>query len=363
MSNGWSRFSVFVQKGDPGYPQSHGPFSPTAFPHSPASPFAPMKSMKQSSGPRSARILTGIGLASLIGAVSVLPVAAPASATHDAPILECASGVPGSVGVWTERTCSVGGEITAAYRIGLGRDPDGGGFYTYISAGPSWTQPRERIRNAHRQIHGSQEGWNAAGGSPRRFVELLFGSALNRWPDAGGLNTYVNQIYSGRPHWQIAIDITASPEYNYRLTRILERQHPYGWDWLQTYNEADYFIGGDRPYRVEMHWRHFVSWKSFRQRGDDFDTVAWSDNGCSTPLSVPIPYVDQRPCLRHDFGWRNFKTHISLEATTARKAEIDAQFLADLVNSCDTKYSWYDPQRGWCSDWAYSSWLVVRAAS
>jgi Prokaryotic phospholipase A2 len=64
----------------------------------------------------------------------------------------------------------------------------------------------------------------------------------------------------------------------------------------------------------------------------------WTDNGCSKSPDHPFGFNFHRSCIRHDFGYRNYKKqgrfrHKDPNHHDNRK-RIDRQFLHDLHNEC-----------------------------
>ncbi|RYP62620.1 hypothetical protein DL771_009663 [Monosporascus sp. 5C6A] len=57
----------------------------------------------------------------------------------------------------------------------------------------------------------------------------------------------------------------------------------------------------------------------------------WSSDGCSSSPENPFGFDFEPACLRHDFGYRNYKAQDRFEAG---KAAIDRKFRADLYDQC-----------------------------
>ncbi|WP_046503998.1 phospholipase [Streptomyces odonnellii] len=61
----------------------------------------------------------------------------------------------------------------------------------------------------------------------------------------------------------------------------------------------------------------------------------WSTDYCSSSPDNPFGFPFQNACVRHDFGYRNYK---AAGTFSANKARIDSAFYADLKRVC-AKYS------------------------
>lgn len=61
----------------------------------------------------------------------------------------------------------------------------------------------------------------------------------------------------------------------------------------------------------------------------------WSTDYCSSSPDNPFGFPFQNACVRHDFGYRNYKAAYTF---SANKARIDSAFYADLKRVC-AKYS------------------------
>ncbi|RYO85632.1 hypothetical protein DL762_002190 [Monosporascus cannonballus] len=57
----------------------------------------------------------------------------------------------------------------------------------------------------------------------------------------------------------------------------------------------------------------------------------WSSDGCTSSPDNPFGFDFEPACLRHDFGYRNYKAQGRFEAG---KAAIDRKFRADLYSQC-----------------------------
>jgi hypothetical protein len=83
----------------------------------------------------------------------------------------------------------------------------------------------------------------------------------------------------------------------------------------------------------------FVAVRQARSSDQVSDLLDWSSDGCSggflTPESIDGLFGDA--CLRHDFGYRNFRKGPRIDPSPARKQRIDDVFLADLLATCEAK--------------------------
>lgn len=113
---------------------------------------------------------------------------------------------------------------------------------------------------------------------------------------------------------------------------------------------------GTVPYAVRHPWvssmSHFLWHRSTRSPS----YANWSTDICSnSPDSTPV-YNFTNPCIRHDYGYRNWKKYSAF--TSSAKRSIDDRFLADMKAHCATR-SWII--RGECYRWAYIYYAAVRA--
>lgn len=63
----------------------------------------------------------------------------------------------------------------------------------------------------------------------------------------------------------------------------------------------------------------------------------WENDGCSAPSAVVGAAWNTyfaTPCIRHDFGYRNYGKGLALRSTNAQKKTIDDKFLADMKAHC-----------------------------
>jgi hypothetical protein len=113
----------------------------------------------------------------------------------------------------------------------------------------------------------------------------------------------------------------------------------------------------------------FVAVRAVRAGGEAVaDLLVWSSDGCSgsllTPASVDAFFRDA--CLRHDFGYRNFRAGPRIDPSPARKQRIDTMFLADLRATCATagqpRIRWYGGVMVDCDQAARLMYRAVRLA-
>jgi phospholipase A2-like protein len=57
----------------------------------------------------------------------------------------------------------------------------------------------------------------------------------------------------------------------------------------------------------------------------------WSTDKCSSSPDNPLGFPFANSCIRHDFGYRNYK---AIGAFPANKARLDTMLLADLLRVC-----------------------------
>ena len=88
-------------------------------------------------------------------------------------------------------------------------------------------------------------------------------------------------------------------------------------------------------------------------------TLDWSTDGCSAPLigDSGRSFNFRWPCLRHDFGYRNFKSRGLFN--TEMRQRVDDRFRRDLDESCEPKQRTFKVR---CLAWAEIFLTAVRAA-
>ena len=80
----------------------------------------------------------------------------------------------------------------------------------------------------------------------------------------------------------------------------------------------------------------------------------WTTDYCSTSPDNPFGFPFANSCVRHDFGYRNYK---AIGTFSANKARIDSAFYADLKRVC-ARYS--GATNGACTSLAWTYYNAVR---
>ncbi|KPM52280.1 phospholipase A2 [Frankia sp. R43] len=78
----------------------------------------------------------------------------------------------------------------------------------------------------------------------------------------------------------------------------------------------------------------FVVVRDARAAGPAGGELVWTTDGCSGPTPPEVDALFAGPCLRHDFGYRNFLNGPKVDPTQQRRLAIDNQFLTDLRATC-----------------------------
>lgn len=86
--------------------------------------------------------------------------------------------------------------------------------------------------------------------------------------------------------------------------------------------------------------------------GYNFD---WSTDYCSSSPDNPLGFPFENGCIRHDFGYRNYKAQGTFEVN---KARLDRAFYADLGRACA---GYHGAKRTSCDGlaWTYYQAVVV----
>jgi len=84
-------------------------------------------------------------------------------------------------------------------------------------------------------------------------------------------------------------------------------------------------------------------------------SLDWSSDGCSSSPDNPFGFDYHEECLRHDFGYRNYKKQ---NRFPAGKASIDLNFRQDMYNQCDTEEDIF--RRAACRVGLYINYCCVR---
>ncbi|OAA29580.1 LGFP repeat protein [Frankia sp. EI5c] len=72
------------------------------------------------------------------------------------------------------------------------------------------------------------------------------------------------------------------------------------------------------------------AWAAYPPAGD----LVWATDGCSGPTPPAVDTLFADPCLRHDFGYRNYLNGPRVDPTQERRLAVDNQFLVDLRATC-----------------------------
>ena len=118
--------------------------------------------------------------------------------------------------------------------------------------------------------------------------------------------------------------------------------------------------GETRPTQLELIDRYmeadleeFLAYRASPSRDPGLD---WSTDECSAPVigSSGASFDFTEACLRHDFGYRNYRR---LGIFEERKALVDERFLADMRAHCATRAA-DEAER--CVTWARAFHLAVQ---
>lgn len=81
----------------------------------------------------------------------------------------------------------------------------------------------------------------------------------------------------------------------------------------------------------------------------------WSTDYCSSSPDNPLGFDFRNSCVRHDFGYRNYK---AMGQFPANKSRIDSAFYADLKRKCATYNAAVRPA---CDGLAWTYYQAVKA--
>ena len=103
---------------------------------------------------------------------------------------------------------------------------------------------------------------------------------------------------------------------------------------------------------IEAELEDFLAHRASPDRDPRLD---WSTDQCSAPVvgSTGASFDFTEACLRHDFGYRNYR---HLGRFDERKALVDDRFLADMRSHCATRAL---GERDRCYAWAKAFYLAV----
>lgn len=84
----------------------------------------------------------------------------------------------------------------------------------------------------------------------------------------------------------------------------------------------------------------------------------WKSDGCSGAADYPLGFNFKAGCMRHDFGYRNFK---KLHAfSEANRLHVDKGFLWELTATCNTQWGKTEGERKACRKVAKKYYQAVR---
>lgn len=88
----------------------------------------------------------------------------------------------------------------------------------------------------------------------------------------------------------------------------------------------------------------------------------WSADGCSWPATPHMQLLFVKPCVQHDFGYRNYGHGLKLGSNEDMRGWIDDRFLQEARQVCmDTFPGWVGlPQRTKCFTEAGTMWTALR---
>lgn len=117
-------------------------------------------------------------------------------------------------------------------------------------------------------------------------------------------------------------------------------------EWGRRRETVDSHVGGDLD--------DFLAYRESPEHDPDLD---YTNNGCSAPLigSSGISWNFLQACVRHDFGYRNYKR---LGLFDERRAAVDRIFLDDMRDHCASRSL---PLRPTCYQRAVQFYGAVRA--
>lgn len=113
---------------------------------------------------------------------------------------------------------------------------------------------------------------------------------------------------------------------------------------------------GTVPYAVSRPWASSMSLFLYYRVARNPSYANWSTDVCSkSPDKTPL-YNFVNPCIRHDYGYRNWKKYGAF--TSSAKLSIDQKFLGDMKAHCATRSQF---TRSACYRYAYIYYGAVRA--
>lgn len=113
-------------------------------------------------------------------------------------------------------------------------------------------------------------------------------------------------------------------------------------------------LEGDRVWTKHTHgisMSHFLADRTSRLPSN----ADWSNDVCSNSPDTGLAFDFTNPCIRHDFGYRNYKKYSMF--TENNRHVIDDIFLADMKAHCATRSIFLKPD---CYTTAYAYYAAVR---
>jgi hypothetical protein len=109
--------------------------------------------------------------------------------------------------------------------------------------------------------------------------------------------------------------------------------------------------------------KHYLEFTRFRNdRPARFNWFDWSADGCSGRFNVQVFYrgLFRRPCLQHDFGYRNYGSKRRLSRNEKTRAWVDWRLKVEMVNLCRRNWGRFNPLRHRCLEKAGIVYAGVR---
>lgn len=142
-------------------------------------------------------------------APAVTPTA-PAGAPISPPTTTPAPTVPAPTQVVPMACATNQDVVTAAFFIALARKPDPGGLDYWVTQLQSGQSRLDVLKSI---ISGGEFVSSRAGLSDEQFVVGLYGSFLDRAPDANGEQFWLDQLTAGYSRASVALDLVGGPEF------------------------------------------------------------------------------------------------------------------------------------------------------
>jgi hypothetical protein len=103
-----------------------------------------------------------------------------------------------------------GDVIKLDYQTILHRSPDSVGFNFFLDQFQNHHLTKEKLIIS---IAASDEFFSSTGGTNASFITALYNRLLNRQPDSGGFNGYLNGMAGGESRQRVVSDMIASTEF------------------------------------------------------------------------------------------------------------------------------------------------------